>query len=274
MTRHICTACGTQFGESKEPPFACPVCEDDRQFVPPSGQAWTNMADISSTHAIQWIEEAKGIHSLQISPEFGIGQRAFLVEGPDGNILWDCLSLLDETSRKTIAALDGLAAIAISHPHFYSSMMEWSEAFGDVPVYVHADDDQWVQRSGPALSPWTGEVLELNQATLIRCGGHFAGSSVLYCPWLEDGRGALFTGDTIQVTLDRRFVSFMRSFPNLIPLNARTVKGIGEAVRPYRFEAIYGGFSGRTIKRDGWRVIERSVARYIAAIEDDPTRED
>ncbi len=38
MTCHICTACGTQFEESTEPPSACPVCEDDRQFVPPSGQ--------------------------------------------------------------------------------------------------------------------------------------------------------------------------------------------------------------------------------------------
>lgn len=274
MTCHICTACGTQFAVSTEPPSACPVCEDDRQFVPSSGQAWTNMAEISSNHEIKWIEEPKGIHSLQISPNFGIGQRAFLIEGPDGNILWDCLSLLDETSREKIDALGGLAAIAISHPHFYSSMMEWSEGFGEVPVYVHADDGEWVQRSGPALTRWTDENLELNQATLIRCGGHFAGSSVLYCPWLEDGRGALFTGDTMQVTLDRKYVSFMRSFPNLIPLNARAVKAIGEAVRPYRFEAIYGGFSGRTIKRDGSRAAERSVARYIAAIEDHSTPQD
>ncbi|MBX5165267.1 MULTISPECIES: MBL fold metallo-hydrolase [unclassified Rhizobium] len=273
MTCHICTACGTQFGESTEPPSACPVCEDDRQFVPPSGQAWTNMAVIGSTHKILWTEEAKGLHSLQMSPEFGIGQRAFLIEGPDGNILWDCLSLLDETSITKIAAMGGLAAIAISHPHFYSSMMAWSEALGDVPVYVHADDRQWVRRSGPALSPWTGEIFELNQATLVRCGGHFAGSSVLYCPWLEDGRGALFAGDTMQVTLDRRYVSFMRSYPNLIPLNARAVKGIGEAVRPFRFEAIYGGFSGRTIKREGSHVVERSIARYIRAIEADPQQD-
>jgi len=153
-------------------------------------------------------------------------------------------------------------------------MMEWSEAFGDVPVYVHADDSEWVQRSGPALTPWTGEILELNQATLIRCGGHFAGSSVLYCPWLDDGRGALFTGDTMQVTLDRSYVSFMRSFPNLIPLNAGTVRGIGEAVRPFRFDAIYGGFPGRTIKRDGSPVVERSVARYIAALEDHSIRQE
>jgi hypothetical protein len=271
MTFHICTACGTQFNENPEPPSACPVCEDDRQFVPPSGQAWTDMAALRASHELIWTKEAKGIHSLQISPGFAIGQRAFLIEGPDGNILWDCLSLLDEASINRIAAMGGLAAIAISHPHFYSSMMEWSSAFSNVPVYVHADDREWLQRSGPATSQWAGEVLELNQARLVRCGGHFAGSSVLYCPWLEDGKGALFVGDTMQVTLDRKYVSFMRSFPNLLPLSGRAVNNIGEAVRPFQFEAIYGGFSGRTIKQEGSRVVERSIVRYIQAIEREPS---
>ncbi|MBP2449103.1 MBL fold metallo-hydrolase [Rhizobium leguminosarum] len=267
MTFYICTACGTQFNEGSEPPSCCLICEDDRQFVPPSGQGWTDMAELRATRELIWTKEAKGIHSLQISPEFAIGQRAFLIEGPDGNILWDSVSLLDQTSINRIAAMGGLAAIAISHPHFYSSMMDWSSAFGDVPVYIHADDGEWVQRSGPAISPWAGEVFELNQAILVRCGGHFAGSSVLHCPWLENGEGALFVGDTMQVTLDRRYVSFMRSFPNLLPLSSRAVNWIGEAVRPFRFEAIYGGFSGRTIKQDGSRVVERSVLRYVHAIE-------
>jgi len=267
MTCFICTACGTQFSERFEPPQACPICEDDRQFVPQSGQEWTDMAAISRTHSVVWNQEAQGIHSLQISPAFAIGQRAFLIQGPDGNILWDCLSLVDEASAARIAAMGGLTAIAISHPHFYSSMVEWSTAFGGVPIYLHADDGEWVRRSDPALHPWKGETLQLGQATLIRCGGHFAGSSVLHCPWLEAGQGALFVGDTMQVTLDRQYVSFMRSYPNLIPLNAKTVKGISEAVRPYRFEAIHGAFTGRTIETDGSRVVERSMERYIRAIE-------
>ncbi|MBA1345292.1 MBL fold metallo-hydrolase [Rhizobium sp. WYCCWR 11152] len=267
MTCFICTACGAQFSERSEPPRACPVCEDDRQFVPQSGQRWTDMAAISRTHSVIWNQEAQGVHSLQISPAFAIDQRAFLIEGPDGNILWDCLSLVDEASAAQIAAMGGLTAIAISHPHFYSSMVEWSTAYGDVPIYLHADDGEWVQRPGPALRLWKGETLQVGPATVIRCGGHFAGSSVLHCPWLEAGRGALFVGDTMQVTLDRQYVSFMRSYPNLIPLNARTVEGISEAVRPYRFESIYGAFTGRTIKTDGSRVVEGSVQRYIRAIE-------
>ncbi len=105
MTCFICVACGTQFNKSSEPPRACPVCEDDRQFVPQSGQEWTDMAAISRTHSVIWNEEAQGVHSLQVSPDFAIGQRAFLIEGPDGNILWDCLSLVDETSAARIAAM-------------------------------------------------------------------------------------------------------------------------------------------------------------------------
>jgi hypothetical protein len=117
------------------------------------------------------------------------------------------------------------------------------------------------------LRAWNGETMPLGQATVIRCGGHFSGSSVLLCPWLDDGRGALFVGDTMQVTADRKYVSFMRSFPNLIPLNAQTVEGIAKAVRPYRFEAIYGAFAGRTIRSDASRVVARSLERYVRAIE-------
>ncbi|RKD68058.1 hypothetical protein BJ928_105461 [Rhizobium sp. WW_1] len=224
------------------------------------------MAILGKTHAVVWNEEAKGVHSLQISPYFGIGQRALLIEGPDGNILWDCLSLIDEASQARIAAMGGLSAIAISHPHFYSSMLEWSATCGDVPIHIHADDAEWVQRPGDSLRLWAGETLSIGEATMIRCGGHFEGSSVLHCPWLEDGRGALFVGDTMQVTMDRKFVSFMRSYPNLIPLDARAVKAISDAVRPHRFDAIYGAFPGRTIETDGNRVVERSMERYVKAI--------
>ncbi|MBY2910327.1 hypothetical protein [Rhizobium leguminosarum] len=267
MGFHICTACGTQFDERLKPPPACPICEDDRQFVPASGQAWTDIAALGRTHDVTWRQEAGGIHSLQVSPDFAIGQRAFLIESPDGNILWDCLSLIDEASINRIGALGGLSAIAISHPHFYTSMMEWSSALGDVPIYIHSDDGEWVQRSGGALNQWKGESVQLGRSTLIRCGGHFPGSSVMYCPWLADGQGALFAGDTMQVTLDRKYVSFMRSYPNLIPLGPEAVRRIGEAVRPYRFEAVYGGFSGRTIEREGSRIVDQSMTRYLSAIE-------
>jgi hypothetical protein len=267
MTCFICTACGTQFAESAEPRRACPICDDERQFVPETGQNWTDMASLGRSHRVVWETVAEGIHSLEISPSFAIGQRAFFIEGPEGNILWDCLSLVDAPSVARITAAGGLTAIAISHPHFYSSMMEWSAAFGNVPVYLHADDGEWIQRPASALHAWTGETMQIGPAALIRCGGHFAGSSVLHCRWLQGGQGALFLGDTMQVTPDRRHVSFMRSFPNLIPLNAPAVRRIVEAVRPYRFEALYGAFAGRTIRSAGADAVEQSLTRYVRAIE-------
>ena len=39
-----------------------------------------------------------------------------------------------------------------------------------------------------------------------------------------DGRGALLSGDIVQVVPDRRYVSFMYSYPNLIPLPAAAVE--------------------------------------------------
>ena len=266
MAHFVCITCGTQFSESDAPPRACPICEDERQFVPQSGQEWTDMASIGQTHSVIWTKQAEGVHSLQIKPDFGIGQRAFLIEGPDGNILWDCLSLIDEASKTRIAAMGSLSAIAISHPHFYTSMVEWSAACGGAPIHIHADDSEWVQRPDAALHPWRGATLSIGSATMIRCGGHFDGSCVLHCPWLEGGRGALFVGDTMQVTMDRKFVSFMRSYPNLVPLDAKAVTRILEAVRPYRFEAIYGAFPGRTVESDGNPVVERSAERYLKAI--------
>jgi len=266
MPRFLCITCGTQYPDSPSPPASCPVCEDERQYVPADGQSWTEMAALGRDHAIVWEEEAEGLFSLRIRPHFGIGQRAFLIRHPKGNMLWDCLSLIDRATVERINGLGGLADIAISHPHYYSSMLEWSDAFGGIPIHIHADDAQWVQRGGAVVDFWTGERLSLGAATMIRCGGHFEGASVLHCPWLAGGRGALLSGDTIQVVPDRLHVSFMYSYPNLIPLGAAEIGRIMDAVRPIAFDAVYGAFEGRTIARDGKAAVERSAERYLRAI--------
>jgi len=266
MPRFICVTCGTQFSDSTQPPSACPICEDERQYVPAGGQSWTEMAALERDHEIGWTEEADGLFSLKIRPSFAIAQRAFLILHPDGNILWDCVSLIDEATVRRIEELGGLAHIAISHPHYYSCMAEWSAAFSGVPVHIHEDDAEWVQHSEGAVKFWSGERLALGAATMIRCGGHFAGASILHCPWLSGGRGALFSGDTIQVVPDRRHVSFMYSYPNLIPLGAAEITRIVDAVRPFAFDAVYGAFEGRTIARDGKVAVERSAERYLRAI--------
>jgi len=196
-----------------------------------------------------------------------IGQRALLVRGSAGNVLWDCAPLLDGAAE-AVERAGGLAAIALSHPHFQSTAVEWAHAF-DAPVLLHADDREWIMRPDPAHEPWSGERHAIGDLSLVRCGGHFAGSAVLHWPGGADGRGALFTSDTLYVVSDRRYVSFMRSFPNLIPLGPRAVRGIVDAVRPLAFDRLYGGWWHSVMPTGAKAAVEASAERYLLAIAGD-----
>lgn len=201
-----------------------------------------------------------------VAPEFGIGQRALMVRSAAGNVLWDCVSLLDEGLVELIRGIGGLAAVAISHPHYYGSMVEWGRAF-DAPVFLHAADREWVMRPDAIVRFWKGETLPLpGGLTLIRCGGHFAGGSVLHWPAGAHGRGALLTGDIVQVVPDAGWVGFMRSYPNLIPLPPRVVERIAAAVEPYPFDRIYGAWWDRVIPAGAKDAVRRSAERYVRAV--------
>jgi len=183
-----------------------------------------------------------------------------------GNVLWDCISFLDETTITIIKALGGLAGIACSHPHFLASVVEWSHAFGSVPVYLHAMDRKFVTRLDPVVNFWEGDRLELTEGvTLIRCGGHFPGSTVLHWAQGAEGQGALLTGDTLQVRPDKG-LTFMHSYPNLIPLDAITVRRIADTLEPWPFEALYGGWWERVIPAGAKQVMAASVEQYVDAV--------
>jgi hypothetical protein len=202
------------------------------------------------------------------SPAFGIGQRALLVRTPRGNVLWDCISLIDDAIVEIVNGLGGLKAIAISHPHYYTSMVDWSAAFGGIPVYLHAADRSWVMRSAPCLQLWTEQTKELLPGlTLIRVGGHFEGGTVMH--WAEGAgnKGALLSGDLLQVAPDRKFVSFMWSFPNFIPLGELAVRAVAARLEPWTYEVIYGAFWDRVIAKDGMNVTKKSVARQIEILQ-------
>jgi glyoxylase-like metal-dependent hydrolase (beta-lactamase superfamily II) len=259
----ICTTCGTQYEPSEQPPAACLICDEERQFVPPSGQAWTTLPKLRTTHMATFRHEAELI-GIGTSPLFGIGQRALLVRTPHGNVLWDCISLIDDAMVEIVNGLGGLKAIAISHPHYYTAMTEWSAAFGDIPVYLHAADKQWIMRSAPCLELWRGETKEISPGlTLIRTGGHFEGGTVMHWAQGAEKRGAVLSGDLLQVTADRKFVSFMWSYPNFIPLGENAVQAIAARLKPWTYDVIYGAFWDRVIPADGKRVTDNSVARHI-----------
>jgi glyoxylase-like metal-dependent hydrolase (beta-lactamase superfamily II) len=272
MENFICVQCGTQFDETAGPPPSCSICEDERQFVRHAGQEWTTLERLKAEHHNRLEEEAQGLLGIGTEPEFAIGQRALLLQSPGGNLLWDCISLLDDQTAAEIDARGGIRAIAISHPHFYSSMIEWSERF-DAEIFLHAADREWVMRAadaGSRIQFWEGATLSLwDGMTLINCGGHFDGGTVLHWPAASRGGGsksALLTGDIITVVQDRRYVSFMRSYPNLIPLGPGAIQRILKRIEPFPFEQIYGGWWEANVLSDAKAAVTRSAERYLRAI--------
>jgi len=271
MPHFICTACGMQYAGTANPPAQCDLCEEERQYVPLRGQTWTTFDALAKSHPNTFRDHEPGIVGIGSEPSFAIGQRALLVQTDGGNVLWDCIAPLSPEAISKIKSLGGIQAIAISHPHFYTTMVEWSRAFGDAPIHLHAADRAWVKRPDKAVQFWDGETLKLwDGVTLIRCGGHFPGGTVLH--WAGgaqgkgQGQGIVCSGDILTVATDRKWLSFMRSYPNFIPLSAREVERIGAAMAPFPFETIYGHYFDRVIAKDAKRVLEKSVARYLANI--------
>jgi len=267
MPAFICTACGTQYPPSETPPASCPVCTDERQYVPASGQSWTTLDKLRNAYSNKFRRLATDLTTIETTPAFGIGQRAILARTPAGNVLWDCIALIDDATIDLLNGFGGVTAIAISHPHYYTTMVEWSRALGGVPIHLHAADRQWVMRPDSAVQFWEGNARSIGQGlTLVRLGGHFEGGTVLHWAGWDRGRGVVLSGDILQV-VPSGHVSFMWSYPNLIPLSAAKVQRIAEILEPYAFDAVYGAFSGRgQIDAGGKQVVAASVARYIARI--------
>ncbi len=263
----VCVTCGAVFPDASEPPSACPICEDERQWVPEDGQQWTSLGELSAQHRNELREEDPGLLGIGIEPRFAIGQRALLVETPAGNVLWDMIPLCTESAVAEVERRGGAHAIAISHPHYYSGMLEWSRALGDVPILLHADDRDWVTRPDPQVEHWDGETHALaGGVTLLRLGGHFAGGTVLHWPAGAERQGALLSGDIVQVMQHRRSVSFMWSYPNQLPLPESEVLRIAGVLEDWDFDRIWGAWWGLRIHSGAKAVVRNSVERYVGAL--------
>jgi hypothetical protein len=151
-------------------------------------------------------------------------------------------------------------------------MTEWSRVFGNVPIYLHNSDKSWVKRCDAQIRFWDEERISLNnEICLTRVGGHFEGSTVLHCSGAADGKGALLVGDSMHVVRDRRWVTFMRSYPNLIPLPGELVRKVANAVADLPFEHLYGALWESVITKDAKNAVLRSAQRYVHALQRDPT---
>lgn len=276
MPAYLCATCGVQFAPSERPPARCPVCTDERQFVGWGGQRWSSLDAMRGegyANSLEPFDDEPQLSGVACTPSFGIGQRALIVQTGAGNLLWDCVPFvagvppIDRQFERELDAIGGIDAIAVSHPHFYSTMIEWAQSF-DVPIHIHADDAAWLMREDAHVALWSGEHKALfGGLTLHRLGGHFSGGQVVHWTGGAGGQGALLAGDIIQVAQDRDWVSFMYSYPNLIPLPADKVLAINARVQRLAFERLYGAWSDRNVIGDARAKVERSARRYVAALE-------
>ncbi|KAI2628095.1 beta-lactamase-like protein [Hypomontagnella submonticulosa] len=259
----ICTTCGTQFPTSNRRELTtCFICDDPRQFTPPTGQSFTTLDAIRQSAKNKCIPISGDDRFMAIftEPKIGIGQRAILIRTPRGNVLWDCITLIDDETIHLINDMGGLKAIVISHPHFYSTHVEWARTF-NCPVYLAAEDKQWTTQSSAhqVFIEETELDLQIDGASsgimVLKLGGHFPGSLVS----LYDEH--LFIADTLMTTpaglgnwdtdavgtarsrpAGMNSYSFMWSIPNMIPLAPEDMQRMWSILKKYDFSSTHGGF--------------------------------
>ena len=255
----ICHTCGVEHATAVE---LCAICADERQWVPAAGQRWTTLDELAAAgHQTRVSELEPDLFGVTVEPKVGIGQQSHLVRTPAGNLLWDVTGYLDEPAVRRVRGLGEVVAIVASHPHHFGVQVEWSRALGGVPVLVAEADLKWVARPDAVIRPWAGELEPVPGVTLVQLGGHFPGSAVAHWAAGAGGRGVLFGGDTIQVNQDRATVTFMRSYPNRIPLSGAVVQRVAQGADVFRFERLYDNF-GHTIDSDARAAVRRSADRY------------
>lgn len=266
MTIWLCATCGVEF--EAELPAECPICADERQYLPAGGQIWITLDALQSTRTAAVRELEPDLYAITVSPSVGIGHRGLLVRTEQGNLLFDPPGYFDDDLLATLRELGGIAVIASSHPHLTGLSISLSHLFGNIPVWVNGDNRRWVMRPDPVIQYWLDEAEPLPGLKLVQCGGHFAGSAVLHWPAGADGKGAILTGDTIGDNTDRKTVTFLRSFPNRIPLSERVVRKIVAAVEPLAFDRLYSGFEPGIIAEGAKESVRYSAERYIGWITD------
>jgi glyoxylase-like metal-dependent hydrolase (beta-lactamase superfamily II) len=238
------------------------VCADERQWLPPGGQRWTTLAELAAAgHASDVRAVEPGLTGIGADPPVAIGQRSLLVRTAEGNLLWDPSGFIDAAAVAAVREAGGLRFVTASHPHFYGAIDEWARELG-AEILVPSADEQWL-RAGSAVRTWSGVLPVLPGVTLVQCGGHFPGSAVVHWADGADGRGVLLSGDTIFVTPGEDRVSFVWSAPNRLPLSEAAVAGVWDAVRPYAFDRIYGGWWAPVLRSGAWDTVRHSASRYI-----------
>lgn len=259
--KNICKTCGTRYSKHLFAEDKCSICLDERQYVKSYGQQWVSYNQLAENHTIKIKLLSDDLYELKILPSFAIAQRAFFIKSDFGNILWDCIPFIDQPTVDFIKNNGGLKAIVISHPHYYSLMNEWAKVF-ECPIYLHQKDEEWIMDNKTSVTFWNGDKKKLNDDfTIHKIGGHFAGSSVLETK-LSSFKKSLFVGDTLYLSRDKKHLSVMFSYPNVIPLSNQENLKVFKKIDEIEFDSLFGAFSFQTLKSDAQKVFNKSFNLY------------
>jgi hypothetical protein len=262
----ICKTCGVEHGSAEG---VCSICEDERQYVTAAGQLWTTLEELEQAGTRGVVRELEpDLFGVRAEPGVGIGQQAHLVRTPAGNVLWDPVGYVDENLAGQVRELGDVAAITSSHPHMFGVQVQWSRLLGGVPVLVSEPNLEWVKRPDPAIESWSGTREVIPGVTLHQLGGHFPGSAIIHWASGADEAGVLLVSDTIHANPDRATVTFLRSYPNRIPLSPAVVERLTSAVEAMPFDRLYDNF-GRTIATGAKAAVRRSADRYVGWVRGD-----
>jgi hypothetical protein len=266
-TIHLCATCAVETEEAHASDRVCPICADERQYLPKGGQRWTTVDSlIAAGHVLEWFEVEPDLIGLVSRPGVGIGQQTLLVRTDEGNLLWDPPGLITDEAVDHVRRQGPVVAIAASHPHMFGVQLAWAEAL-NAPVLVNEADAEWVQREGAAIELWSGQRRLTSTITLHTLGGHFPGSAVAAWSAGAEGRGVLLTGDTIFANPDGT-ASFLRSYPNRIPLSGAVVQRIADATDQLEFDRLYNNFGG-VIEAGARAAVRFSADRHAAWVRGD-----
>lgn len=263
----ICETCAVETADLETPPEICAICDDERQWVPEGGSRWTSVEEQRENGTRIVISEVEPeLWGLRAEPSIGIGQQTMVVRTPEGTILFDCVGYIDDAAVEFVRGLGPTLAIAASHPHMYGVQTEWAAAL-DVPVLVAERDREWVRR--PERVEFYDDRRDVaTGVTLHRVGGHFRGQAVLEWATGNDGKGVLLAGDAIFTNPDRKTVSFMRSYPNRLPLSGNVVQRLAAQVEELHFDRLYNNF-GAVVPQDAQAIIRYSADRHTAWVRGD-----
>lgn len=257
----VCATCAVEYG-TVPASNRCLICDDERQWVPRSGQAWTTLGELAAAGHATVVEELEpGLIGVATEPAVGIGQTGKLVLTKGGNVLFDVPGHLDDSVVAAIDSLGGIAAIVASHPHMYGVQSLYSRALGDTPILVARADESFLPLRTPAVRLWETAHEIVPGVHLEQIGGHFPGSTIARFT-AADGRGVLLAGDGIFPGPEGRTVSFLRSYPNRIPLSAAVIRRIADQVARLEFDRLYNNFRG-VVPGRAQQVVQASAQRYI-----------